>query len=140
MASMVGVAVLGSATNYIFDRKGDDMVDYLKSKTPIISSVVNNNSGINFSDYEVGFYVKDGKIYDAKWCGTQTIQIKEEEQKEEIKVVETQQVEIKKEEPIKNNDIINIELMAQIAAISFFVYTGYKILSVLDIYTYILDE
>lgn len=138
---MVGAAVLGGATNYLFDRKGDEMVDYVKNNAnlPIISSVINNNDNISFSDYEVGFYIKDGKIYDAKWKETKITQVKEEEQKEEIKVVETQQVEIKKEEPKKNNDIINIELMAQIAAISFFVYTGYKILSLLDIYEDILD-
>lgn len=87
-----------------------------------------NNNNIDMSDYEVGYSMKFNKLLNIEMYNN-----KQESIKEEIK----EEVIVNKNNNNVNNvliitDIINMENMAFISSISFFVYTGYKIIKYID--------
>lgn len=87
-----------------------------------------NNNNIDMLDYEVGYSMKFNKLLNIEMYNN-----KQESIKEEIK----EEVIVNKNNNNVNNvliitDIINMENMAFISSISFFVYTGYKIIKYID--------
>ena len=87
-----------------------------------------NNNNIDMSDYEVGYSMKFNKLLNIEMYNNKQVSIKEEIKEEVI---------VNKNNNNVNNvliitDIINMENMAFISSISFFVYTGYKIIKYID--------
>jgi len=89
-----------------------------------------NNNDIDISDYEVGYSMKFNKLLNIEMYNNKQESIKEEI-KEEV-IINKNNNNNKVNDALIITDIINMENMAFISSISFFAYTGYKIIKYID--------
>lgn len=113
--------------------------DPIKDMITNTKEIINIKNGkYDMLDLEVGYSPKYNKILNDKdiiscyndVCIDKDILIKEKEQK--IKNDVEQIYKNAKDEKIKITEYINMENMAFISSISFFAYTGYKIIKYID--------
>lgn len=128
-----GIPIIGgTVAQTVLQDPIKDMIDNTKE-------IINIKKGkYDMLDLEVGYSPKYNKILNDKdiiscyndVCIDKDILIKEKEQK--IKNDVEQIYKNAKDEKIKITEYINMENMAFISSISFFAYTGYKIIKYID--------
>lgn len=128
-----GIPILGgTVAQTVLQDPIKNMIDNTKDIIKI------NNDKCDMSDYEVGYSPKHNKIlnyYDIITGKENLIKEKQEQIKndaEQIKNDAEQINKIAKDERTKITEYVNMESMALISSISFFVYTGYKIIKYID--------
>lgn len=90
-----------------------------------------NDGKYDILDYEVGYSPKHNKIlnyYNIITGKENLIKEKQEQIKNDVEQIN----KIAKDERTKITEYVNMESMALISSISFFVYTGYKIIKYID--------
>jgi hypothetical protein len=108
-----------------------------------INEILKNTRDINdikydMSDYEVGYSIKDNKtlnyndliICSDDICIDKKNLIKEKQQKIKNNIEQIRMSD--KDKKVNITKYVNMESMANISSVSFFIYTGYKIIKYID--------